>query len=87
MLFLRYKNELTLTLKKSPQRLDFCGASLMPNKNSFTLNYLHFFTAFFVSRVASIKLNAKPPLRASFTDILVLLVDTASLSDKVGFLL
>lgn len=35
MLFLRYKNELTLTQKKAPQRLDFCGASLMPNKNSF----------------------------------------------------
>lgn len=45
------------------------------------LNYLftptqffHFFTDFKSSAVASIRLRAKPPLRASLTDILVLLV-------------
>lgn len=50
MLFLRYKNELTLTQKKAPQRLDFCGASLMPNKNSFYPKLSPLLHSFLVSR-------------------------------------
>lgn len=35
MLFLRYKNELTLTQKKAPQRLDFC---VNPEKPDVPIN-------------------------------------------------
>lgn len=68
--------------KRAPQSLIFlCGATTNIYKkagNPGTIplpeSYFHFFIAFLSAGVASIRLNANPPLRASLAEIRVLAV-------------